>query len=343
MSASGSIAAGLATKPGPKSAVGPKADLIPMPWRRIPNQSRSSKHAPDAGALEQRQGDQREAAAASQSGQSGRNSRSKVAPAILTEQTRQAFASRGVTSSASNVPVRHGTDPSTSPEAETISCWGRLVAGTIYQGDTVMLRKTMIALFAAASVGMLAPSVASARGGFGGGGFHGGGGGGGGFHGGGGGGGGGFHGGGFHGGGFGGGGFRSAAIGGGGFHPAAIGRGGGFHPAAIGAGGGFRRAAFGATSAAAIGGGGFRSGAFAANGFHSGHFHHGFHHGRRFAFGAFALGLGYPYAYGDYDYGYPDYDYAYDDSYYGGDDCYVVQRRMHTRHGWRIRPVQVCG
>ena len=48
-----------------------------------------------------------------------------------------------------------------------------------------MLRKTMIALFAAASVGMLAPSVASARGGFGGGGggFHGGGGGG--FHGGG--------------------------------------------------------------------------------------------------------------------------------------------------------------
>src|SRR5260370_7901878 len=44
----------------------------------------------------------------------------------------------------------------------------------IYQGDTVMLRKTMIALFAAASVGMLVPSVASARGGFGGGGggFH---------------------------------------------------------------------------------------------------------------------------------------------------------------------------
>src|SRR5258708_7544996 len=45
----------------------------------------------------------------------------------------------------------------------------------IYQGDTVMLRKTMIALFAAASVGMLAPSVASARGGFGGGGGGGGG------------------------------------------------------------------------------------------------------------------------------------------------------------------------
>jgi len=62
-----------------------------------------------------------------------------------------------------------------------------------------MLRKTMIALLAAAAVGMLAPDVAAARGGFGGGGFHGGG---------------------------MGGGFRSAAIGGGGFRPAAIGGGG---------------------------------------------------------------------------------------------------------------------
>jgi hypothetical protein len=207
---------------------------------------------------------------------------------------------------------------------------GVLSLGAIYQGDdlsgrhTVMLRKTMIALFAAASVGVLAPSVASARGGFGGGGggFHGGGGGG--FHGGGGGGfrGGGFGGGGFHGGG--GGGFRSAAIGGGGFRSAAIG------------GGGFR--------SAAIGSGGFRSGALAAPGFRGGGFHHGFrHHGRRFAFGAFAVGLGYPYAYyGDYDYDYPYYDYAYDDSYYGDGGCYVVQRRVHTRYGWRLRPVQVC-
>src|SRR6266481_1615598 len=90
--------------------------------------------------------------------------------------------------------------------------------GAIYQGDTVMLSKTMIALFAAASVGMLAPSVASARGGFGGGGggFHGGGFGGGAFHGGG------FGGSGVRGGGFGGGG-RSAAIGGGGFRSPAIG------------------------------------------------------------------------------------------------------------------------
>jgi hypothetical protein len=185
-----------------------------------------------------------------------------------------------------------------------------------------MLRKTMIALFAAASVGMLAPSLASARGGFGGGGggFHGGGGGG--FHGGGGGG--------FHGGGFGGGGFRGGGFGGGGFRSAAIG-GGGFHSPAIG-GRGFR--------SAAIGSGGFRGGAFAANGFRGGGFHHGFnHHGR---FGAFAVGLGYPYAYyGGYDSDYPDY--AYDDSYYGDGGCYVVQRRVHTRYGWRIRPVQVCG
>jgi hypothetical protein len=56
-------------------------------------------------------------------------------------------------------------------------------------------------------------------------------------------------------------------------------------------------------------------------------------------FGAFALGLGYPYAdYGDYDYDYPYYD-----SNYGVGGCYVVQRRVHTRYGWRTRPVQVCG
>ena len=56
-----------------------------------------------------------------------------------------------------------------------------------------MLRKTIMALLAAGSIGLLSPTVASARGGFGGGGFHGRGG---------------FHGGGFHGGGF-----RGAGIG----------------------------------------------------------------------------------------------------------------------------------
>jgi hypothetical protein len=87
-----------------------------------------------------------------------------------------------------------------------------------------MLRNTMIALFAAASVGMLAPSVASARGGFGGGG------------------------GGFHGGGFGGGGFRGGA-------------GGGFHGAGFG-GGGFRGGGFGGGGFRSAGGGSFRSPAF---------------------------------------------------------------------------------
>jgi hypothetical protein len=31
------------------------------------------------------------------------------------------------------------------------------------------------------------------------------------------------------------------------------------------------------------------------------------------------------------------------DSYSEDGGCYVVQRRMHTRYGWRMRPVQVCG
>jgi hypothetical protein len=43
---------------------------------------------------------------------------------------------------------------------------------------------------------------------------------------------------------------------------------------------------------------------------------------------------------GDY-WDYPDY--AYDDSYYDNGNCYIVQRRVHTSYGWRVRPVQVCG
>jgi hypothetical protein len=79
-----------------------------------------------------------------------------------------------------------------------------------------------------------------------------------------------------------------------------------------------------------------RSGvAFAGHGFrgHDGGFRRGFH-GRGFAFGT---GL---YGYDDY-YDYPDY--AYDDTYYDDGSCYVVQRRVHTRQGWRLQPVQVCG
>jgi len=170
-----------------------------------------------------------------------------------------------------------------------------------------MLRKSIIALFAIASLGLLAPDAASARGG----GF--GGGGGGGFRGGGGGG--------FHGG-FGGGGFRSAALGGGGFRSAAI-------------GGGFGRSVI-------VGGGGVRSGAFVANGFRRG-FHRGFP-GRAFAIGAIGAGLGYGLygAYG-YDSDYYDYPYYASDGYdYGDGGCYIVQQRVLTPYGWSFRPVQVC-
>ena len=52
------------------------------------------------------------------------------------------------------------------------------------------------------------------------------------------------------------------------------------------------------------------------------------------------MGAGLGYAYYD---DYYDYPYAYDDYYYDDGGCYVVQRRVHTRHGWRIRHVQVCG
>jgi hypothetical protein len=59
------------------------------------------------------------------------------------------------------------------------------------------------------------------------------------------------------------------------------------------------------------------------------------------AFGGAGLGYGLygPYGYDDYGYGYP---YAYNDSYDDNGDCYVVRRRVHTTHGWRVRPVEVC-
>ena len=48
--------------------------------------------------------------------------------------------------------------------------------------------------------------------------------------------------------------------------------------------------------------------------------------------GGFGFGLyGYPY-------GYP---YGYDD-YYGEEGCHLVLQRIHTRHGWRIRRVEIC-
>src|SRR5882762_7640813 len=91
-------------------------------------------------------------------------------------------------------------------------------------------------------------------------------------------------------------------------------------------------------------GGGFRGGEFHGRGFHDRDF------GRRFAFGSGA-GYGFydPYYYDDYSdgygYGYPYvyYPYASSDSYADSGSCYVVQRRVHTTHGWRRQPVQVCG
>jgi hypothetical protein len=126
-------------------------------------------------------------------------------------------------------------------------------------------------------------------------------------------------------------GFRSGAIGG--FRPAAVGTAGAFRTAAIGPTGTFNRgAAFGPGRFASFGPGRFQQGRF-----HHGRFHHGF---RRpiFVGTAFGLGLygGYPYYYDDY------YPYYASDDYYEDGGCYVVKRRVHTRWGWRVRPVQVC-
>lgn len=168
-----------------------------------------------------------------------------------------------------------------------------------------MFRK-MIALFAVASVSMLAPDLAAARGG--GGGGHSGG-----------------------GGGYGGG---RAGFSGGNFSAARVGA------------GAVQGSSFGNSFArsTAIGAAGVQSGRFAAvqgsrfagHGFR--HDHDGFRHGRRFFAGGF---VGPDYYDGDYYYDYP-YSVA-DDTYYDDGGCYVVRRRVHTSYGWRIRPVQVCG
>ena len=193
-----------------------------------------------------------------------------------------------------------------------------------------MLRKVRIVLFATAAVGLLAPDVASARGG---GGFGGGGGRGGGGFGGGHGVGGFAGGGGFHGAAIGGGGFRGAAISGGAFRGASIG-GGTFRAAAIGGATGFRTAATPGMAGRA---------AFWGSGFRGGFRHHGFH--RRFFPVFVGAGLG-NYGYYDdyypYDYGYYDYPYAGYGEGYSETGCYIVRQRVHTPHGWRLRRVQVC-
>jgi hypothetical protein len=165
-----------------------------------------------------------------------------------------------------------------------------------------MLRKSMIALCAVASLGLLAPDMALARGG--GGGGHGGGGGG-------------FGGGRGGGGGFGG--FSGVRAGGPSFGAAAV-RSGSF-------GNSFART----TAVGPAGVAGVQGSRWASSGFHTGFRHGGFRHGfhrNRFFVGGYGF-----WPYDDY-YDYPYYD-------YGG--CYVVERRVHTRYGWRIVPMQVCG
>ena len=158
-----------------------------------------------------------------------------------------------------------------------------------------MLRKSMIALCAVASIAMLAPNLALARGGGGGGGGHGGGGGWGGGH----------------AAGFSGDSFGARTVGGGNFSNS------------------FARAPAG--NVGTVQGNRFANANFGHMG--RGGFDHGFRHGRHF----FAGGFVGPYDYWDYP------DYAYDDSYGDNGGCVIVQRRVHTSYGWRVRPVQVCG
>jgi hypothetical protein len=173
-----------------------------------------------------------------------------------------------------------------------------------------MLRKTIVALFAIASIGLLVPDAASARGGFGGGR------------------GGGFHGGGFRAGGIGmgGAGFRAAAVGPGfrsagpvGFRGGTLAansfRGGFFRP-------GFRHRGF-PFAAAAVVGAGLAYGAGYPYGYYDDSYYYG----------------GDPY-YANYPYD-DEGNYAYGVGY-GDGGCYVVRQRIPTPYGWVLRPVQVC-
>ena len=91
--------------------------------------------------------------------------------------------------------------------------------------------------------------------------------------------------------------------------------------------------------------------ASARGGFHGGGFHGGWHGGgwRGPAFGALGFGVGLglaaPYAYGGYygpRYGYGGYPYGGYAGYYPEGGCYLVNRRISTPGGWRLRRVEVC-
>jgi len=102
-----------------------------------------------------------------------------------------------------------------------------------------------------------------------------------------------------------------------------------------------------------FGGSGFHSGAFAGgvHGFGPGPVVRGSNNGGFHGFGPGPVVRGFNgHDYGHHHYGYSPYgywdDYAYypyDDSYYDNGSCYVVQRRVHTTHGSRLQPRQVCG
>jgi hypothetical protein len=98
--------------------------------------------------------------------------------------------------------------------------------------------------------------------------------------------------------------------------------------------------------------GGFHGGGFHGGGFHGGGWHgggwHGGWRGGGWGWGLGALGVGAAIGYGLYGpygygyYGYPYYGDYYDEGYGGGSTCYIVRRRVHTVHGWRIRRVEMC-
>ena len=50
-------------------------------------------------------------------------------------------------------------------------------------------------------------------------------------------------------------------------------------------------------------------------------------------------GFGLSFGFAPYGY-YPGY--YYDDGYYDDGGCYLVKKRVHTRHGWRVRRVEIC-
>jgi hypothetical protein len=102
-----------------------------------------------------------------------------------------------------------------------------------------------------------------------------------------------------------------------------------------------------ATPQAAQARGGFGGGGHIGGGGHwggGGGWGHGWHGGGFWpgvAIGAGIAGAGY---YGAYGYGYGDpyyYGAGYDDGGYGA-QCYLVQQRVMTQWGWRVRRVQVC-